>query len=739
VLTVRVGERDAEGILGMWKDEQILRIDVGLLPDKDLKTLATMAVGGPMDGATLQAIVAASGGNVLFLRELVLGGLESGALTCELGLWRLSGSLAHSPRLLDLIQQRLRGLSEKENEALELVALGDPLELALLSRLVPIEAVEHLEARGLLDAPVGESGPELRLNHPLYGEIVRSKLPSLRRARLCRALADAAEAMGEITGRDVLRVAAWRLDGGGGGRPETIVAAARAAFRTEDFELSVRLAQAAWDEWGLVEAALILGDALDYSGRCREAEQLLASAYAKATTDRQRTNLVVRRAAALFRSLAEGDEADHALEVASAEVADPSCRRDLDALRGNHLLLAGEVARAIALDEAILAQPGDAAFAQASLDVGTALALAGRTSEAIEQTTVGLETRLDLDDEAQLSAIGVFLVAQALAYLHAGRLAEADGLSASGYRVAVERQNAHGQAWFASVLGLVRLAQGRLVASTNLFREVASQFGEFNHPGRCWGLGGVALAAGQLGDHRAAAAAIAELDAMDPTAVHLMDVGIMRGRAWTAVAGGEMSAAREILWQAVAMGEHWGQYAAASEALHDLIRVGDHSVAPTRLDGLSAKVDGEIMEARVLYGQAAQRKASNLAGQAADRFEALGALLFAAEAAALERQLAADEGLQRRATAAAARSARLLHACEGAKTPALARPNAAVQLSAREQEVALLAAQDLTSRQIAERLVLSVRTIDNHLQRVYVKLGVSSRSELAAHLQGASD
>jgi DNA-binding CsgD family transcriptional regulator len=45
-----------------------------------------------------------------------------------------------------------------------------------------------------------------------------------------------------------------------------------------------------------------------------------------------------------------------------------------------------------------------------------------------------------------------------------------------------------------------------------------------------------------------------------------------------------------------------------------------------------------------------------------------------------------------------------------------------------------LAARGLTSRTIAEQLFVSVRTVDNHLQQAYVKLGIKRRSELAAHL-----
>ena len=48
--------------------------------------------------------------------------------------------------------------------------------------------------------------------------------------------------------------------------------------------------------------------------------------------------------------------------------------------------------------------------------------------------------------------------------------------------------------------------------------------------------------------------------------------------------------------------------------------------------------------------------------------------------------------------------------------------------------MALLAAQDLSSKDIAERLFVSARTVDNHLQRVYTKLGVSGRSQLAERL-----
>lgn len=45
--------------------------------------------------------------------------------------------------------------------------------------------------------------------------------------------------------------------------------------------------------------------------------------------------------------------------------------------------------------------------------------------------------------------------------------------------------------------------------------------------------------------------------------------------------------------------------------------------------------------------------------------------------------------------------------------------------------MALLAAQGLSSKQIAERLILSIRTVDNYLQQVYRKFGITGRDDLA--------
>lgn len=63
---------------------------------------------------------------------------------------------------------------------------------------------------------------------------------------------------------------------------------------------------------------------------------------------------------------------------------------------------------------------------------------------------------------------------------------------------------------------------------------------------------------------------------------------------------------------------------------------------------------------------------------------------------------------------------------------------AGTRLTTQEQSVAALVASGLTNRQAAERLVVSVKTVEYHLGHVFAKLGVTSRLQMAAKLRGSA-
>ena len=120
--------------------------------------------------------------------------------------------------------------------------------------------------------------------------------------------------------------------------------------------------------------------------------------------------------------------------------------------------------------------------------------------------------------------------------------------------------------------------------------------------------------------------------------------------------------------------------------------------------------------------------------RAAERYVALGNLLWAAEAAAQGGDAARHQGDQRRATALSLRSSELRDACEEPRTPALAHSQTVSPLSPREREIALLVAGGASNREIGERLFLSVRTVENHVRNVFLKLGISRRADVAEAL-----
>jgi DNA-binding CsgD family transcriptional regulator len=116
----------------------------------------------------------------------------------------------------------------------------------------------------------------------------------------------------------------------------------------------------------------------------------------------------------------------------------------------------------------------------------------------------------------------------------------------------------------------------------------------------------------------------------------------------------------------------------------------------------------------------------------AAEYERIGALLSSADASA-QAATAHERAGNKRATAESAAAAnRNAAECGGAMTPALRVSAQPLPLTAREREIANLVAAGLTNKQIAERIYVSVRTVEGHLYRACAKLDVTDRDALAA-------
>src|SRR5258705_8554736 len=116
-------------------------------------------------------------------------------------------------------------LSTDERAPHEVVSFGEPLGPAELTALADPELAEILERKALLMCRADGRRLAIRLAHPIYGDVLRARIPALRCRSIARSLAEASEATGAGRREDTLRVATWRLDGGGA-RPELMMAAA---------------------------------------------------------------------------------------------------------------------------------------------------------------------------------------------------------------------------------------------------------------------------------------------------------------------------------------------------------------------------------------------------------------------------------------------------------------------------------------------------------------------------------
>ena len=155
-------------------------------------------------------------------------------------------------------------------------------------------------------------------------------------------------------------------------------------------------------------------------------------------------------------------------------------------------------------------------------------------------------------------------------------------------------------------------------------------------------------------------------------------------------------------------------------------------LAAPRFAELAARSDAPVTHALAAKARALARKAPDELDELAERCNALGWLLDAAECAAVAASLHAARGSVTSARRARARAGHLLGLCPGARTPLL-ETLVGGGLTAREREVASLARR-MSNSAIAEQLHISVRTVENHLASVYQKLGITGRDELDARL-----
>ena len=224
----------------LWKDAGAIRLDLQTLSEEDTGALVEAVLGAPVEERARLWLFERSQGNVLYVRELLLGALASGALRETRGFWQLTRRPPPSRSLTELVEVRMAGLDPNERAALELLALGEPLRLSEMMQLVGPDVLAAVEQRGLVRLDGPSIDDSVRVAHSLYAEVVRESMPVTRAHEVRLRLAELLQGRADRTSDDALRIAHWLLDAGQPIPVELSIEAADAAIPAGAVELGAQ-------------------------------------------------------------------------------------------------------------------------------------------------------------------------------------------------------------------------------------------------------------------------------------------------------------------------------------------------------------------------------------------------------------------------------------------------------------------------------------------------------------------
>ena len=545
-------------VVDLWKRGTLTRLEVPALDRPDAAILIEAVLGGPIDGAGERLMWDHSGGNPLYLHEMLAGALDAGLLEERRGLWRFNTDGVASPRLADLVEARMRGLDAPAQRLVVTLAVGGALPEQVVGEVADLASLPDLEAAGLVQVIVDDRRRHLALAHPLHQEVLRESVTASERHDIERRLVEAIRATGARRREDAVKVALLSLGGGGDVDPDLATEAARRMAVLHDDVLAERLAGLAIRSGAGITAQMIRGSALARLGRVEEAEEALAAVAVEGEADSVIVGHTVSRTDNLFWALGRPEEAIRTVKEALASVQDRAWRAELAANGAVYSFMSGDLASAIEVFDSDLYDADGRAAVTAAMSLAPTLAVAGRADEAVEVAERALRVRAELDEPARLTEEPMLRMALAFALQAAGRLEEAGAAAQSGYDRAVATHDLHGEAWCAMIAGRVAVDRGQLRSAARWLAEGAVKFEDVGLVGlqrAC--IVGRALTLAHLGDSRLRPAAFAEeYERLDGSGLPALEPEARRVAAWLDILDGDLDAGRAGLTDAADLGCH---------------------------------------------------------------------------------------------------------------------------------------------------------------------------------------
>ncbi|MHA7209832.1 helix-turn-helix transcriptional regulator [Arthrobacter sp. MDT1-65] len=724
-----------QGLDELVADGIVLSIPVEPLTLADVEAMCASLLEGPVTAGLVHTVEYVTRGNPLLVRLFVHDGAARRSITETGGVWQLSRELPPlGAHLVDFALAALGPLDAAQRDAMELLAVGGPL---------PGDVARQLLGQRVLQRLLGGSWIRTRedgalvVEHPLHDEALRSAVPTARRVLLQRrvlaALTDAPRDAEQLHQR-----AALALESGTALDDGILLAAATSANRSAETGFALRaleairspdlqrrrLVELAWARanGGLLEEALdLVGDALDApapadvlrGGTLLELEVRLRSA---------------EPADGLLDDIDRWEQSLTHAGPTSSDLQALAVGRSITALATDDAPVDADALRAVADGDAPPAVRM-AALLTLSLDsIGL-----GRPAEATRLARRALDLVGTDADTLAFSSHAVCL--ELLALAAAGEWDQAQSTAVARHRLDARRTH-FVAGWLDLLDGVRALREGRFPTAQSRLHLAVEALRTADHlhvlP---WISGLAAYAALLAGDKRQAAVLVEQATAEAPGGTSLTR---MLGRVYTVAVTAVLETDAEGIPALVRLAdeaESAGLPLVTATALDQAILLGDRT-GFGRLAALTASFDGR--EQALLHAYAGAGAASDT-----DRLLEAGETALAAHyrplaAGCFERAREVFE--KRRDPAAARRAQKKLSAAtaafEGPATTETIRLPAAVRLTPREVAVVTLVLQGLTNKDIADRHGTSIRTVEGHLYRIFMKFGISRREDLHLFAEG---
>jgi DNA-binding NarL/FixJ family response regulator len=731
ILTARSNEPAPDAITTLWKDALLTRMDIEPLSRTQTTRLLEMVLGGPVETSSATRIFAISQGNPLYVRHLVEGAASNGNLRQVDGVWQLRGEMSLTPQLMTLIQRHLASMPSTVVAVLEYLAIEEPLTVGDLSAIVGRDAIETAEGAGAIAVAMRGNDLVVHPAHPLYTEAVRGSLGHLAARRLRTTLVAQMSSRAHDHVSDQIRLAALAIDSDNPPEVPAVIAASWEAMRLGDLTLGERLARSALERSGSLAARLPLAHSLSWQGRGRETDDVLTPVDPDDLTEWDLTAWTLPKAANQFWMLREPGEAVTFLDEMRKRISQPAALNTIDALAATFAMNAGQPKKAIEVATDVLAAPtaGDLAVAWAASSAALSSARVGRFDDVAPLT------------ERCLAALHPGLVrypaglGQVTTALLAGQVAKAEEL-ARHYLGFAEFQYP-GRAIGEVVLAQVLIAKGNFDDAAAMLRQATAAL---KHTGYSWGPMGLmhlTRALGQQGQAAAAAEALQRAESSHGlrSALYAPELGL--ARAWTLAAQRDIRGAVSAARDAARVALRTGQRAIAIHALHEAVRLGDTTAADSIAE-ITAEIDCAVGHTALMHARALAAQDGAALDTVVEDLATFGMNCAAADAAAQAAMAYKVNDDRKNEFRARARAASLAQLCRGASTPALERALSPLPLTGREREIAVMVSEGMTNKAIAERLCVSVRTVEGHIYHACTKLDVPDRTALAHAVAAAT-